>query len=43
MCNSSNVDCYIGKAVKGIVIALAVAGIVRFAPDLVRYMKLRAM
>jgi hypothetical protein len=43
MCNNSNVDCYIGKVVKGVAIALFVAGMIRFAPDLVRYMKLRSM
>ena len=43
MCNNSSVDCYIGKIVKGIAIALAVASIARFTPDLVRYMKLRSM
>jgi hypothetical protein len=29
--------------VKGLAIALAVAGIIRFTPDFIRYMKIRAM
>ncbi len=28
---------------KGVTMALAVAGIIRFLPDFVRYMKMRAM
>jgi uncharacterized protein DUF6893 len=31
------------KLVKGVAVALVIAGIVRFAPDFVRYMKIRAM
>jgi hypothetical protein len=31
------------KLVKGVTVALAVAGIVRFFPDFVRYMKMRSM
>jgi hypothetical protein len=29
--------------VKGVALALIVAGIIRFSPDFVRYMKIRAM
>jgi hypothetical protein len=29
--------------IKGLAIALAVAGIIRFTPDFIRYMKIRAM
>ena len=29
--------------IKGLTIALAVAGIIRFTPDFIRYMKIRAM
>ena len=31
------------RLVKGVTLAIAVAGIIRFLPDFVRYMKLRAM
>jgi hypothetical protein len=29
--------------IKGLAIVLAVAGIIRFTPDFIRYMKIRAM
>jgi hypothetical protein len=29
--------------IKGLAIALAVAGIIRYTPDFIRYMKIRAM
>jgi hypothetical protein len=31
------------KVVKGVAVAVTVAGLIRFLPDLVRYMKIRSM
>ncbi len=39
----TNGRCQMSKVVKGVVIAAAVAGVIRFWPDFVRYMKIRSM
>jgi len=39
----TNGRCQMKKVVRGVVIAAAVAGVIRFWPDFVRYMKIRSM
>jgi hypothetical protein len=43
MSNDANAGCTMSKVVKGVVVAVAIAGVIRLLPDFVRYMKIRSM